>query len=229
MTLSPLHDLSILVADDDPVITEGLERFLKNRCRVVYIADNGAVALKLYRDKKPDIFITDIIMPTLSGLDVVKRIRKDDWHTLIFVMTSEPDEEYLLESITLQLEKFILKPMFYHEMLSALEQSCKRLQNQECVICESADLHYCYQSKRARKGNQFISLTHKEILLLELLLHSINQVVSYNQIEQVVYEGQMTGLGALRMLVKRLKDKLPDITINSTTDIGYRLSNLREI
>lgn len=220
---SLLQDHTVLIAEDDSIIRDGLARFLKNRCRIVYTAQDGATALKTYREKAPDIFLTDILMPTFNGLEVVQKIRKNDDRTLIFIMTSEPTENYLLEAIKLQLEKFIIKPILHHQLLSELEQSCNKLKNGEQRLSQSADLFYSPASKMARIDDQTISLTHMEILLLELLLRFMNQVVTYEQIEQVVYEGKEMNITALRMLIKRLKNKLPGIQILAHAELGYRL------
>ncbi|MFP4332491.1 MAG: EAL domain-containing protein [Campylobacterales bacterium] len=104
-------DLSILCVEDEEWVRESLVDFLKRRFKEVYSAENGQVGLEVFKDKNPDIVMTDIQMPKKNGLDMSREIKEIDPDAPIAVVSAFNDIEYLLEAINIGVESYVNKPV----------------------------------------------------------------------------------------------------------------------
>lgn len=106
-----LKDLELLYVEDDTLIREELEFFLKKIVKKLYIATNGKEGYALYKDHKPDIVITDIKMPVMDGIEMSKLIKSFNSNAKIIVITSFNDADFLFEAIKLNLTSYLTKPL----------------------------------------------------------------------------------------------------------------------
>ncbi len=97
--------IRLLVADDHTIVRQGLVSMLEEtgECEVVAQAADGNEAVELAMRTQPDVVVTDLSMPRLSGLEVVKRVREKLPHTKALVLTVHEEEEYILPIIALAL------------------------------------------------------------------------------------------------------------------------------
>ncbi len=115
-----LRDINILYVEDDKEIQQQLSLFLRAKVGVLCTAFDGQEGLESYRRNKPDIIITDIRMPVMGGLEMVKTIRKIDQDIPIIITTAFNEPEFLLKSIDLGINKFMLKPINPYLLLDTL-------------------------------------------------------------------------------------------------------------
>lgn len=137
-TLSPmleLREISILLAEDDTSIRTHISRMLSPVCRELFTAANGRDALELFRTKMPDLVITDISMPIMSGLELARQIKLERSSVPIIIISSHADSEYLIQAINLHLEGYLIKPLNVQKLFSYLQQQAtilkSRRQSQE--------------------------------------------------------------------------------------------------
>jgi len=134
----PLHDLSLLFVEDDPFTQEQFRIFFREGVREFYQAYNGEEGWRLYRQLHPDIIITDLQMPGMDGLEMIRRIREFDSQQMILILSAHNDREILLRSIELQIDGFIPKPILdIDEILVRLETIARKLEAQRAVCEES--------------------------------------------------------------------------------------------
>jgi len=105
------HDISILYVEDEENVRVMLSRFLKRFCTELYVAENGEMGLELYKEHKPNIVISDIKMPKMNGLEMIKNIKELNHEQLILLLTAHSDGEYLFEAINLNVDGYVLKPI----------------------------------------------------------------------------------------------------------------------
>ena len=111
---------TILYVEDDEGVRTINSRFLQRMFNELYLAVDGEEAYELYNKYSPDIILTDINMPRLNGIDLSKRIRENDSSVKIIISTAFSDKKYLLDAIELNLEKYIIKPLYSRNLLPAL-------------------------------------------------------------------------------------------------------------
>ena len=104
-------DFTILYVEDDEGVRDINFSMFKRIFKHAYEASNGEIAYQLYIKHKPDIIVTDIKMPKMNGIELAKKIRVKDSKTKIIITTAFNDEKYLLESIELNLERYLIKPL----------------------------------------------------------------------------------------------------------------------
>lgn len=119
--MNDLKNLKILYIDDEDLIRENAVEYLNFYCDNVYQADNGINGFETYEKFQPDIIISDIKMPKLNGIDMVKKIRQKDKKTKIILATAFLETSYLLEAIELGLVKYLIKPITANKLLPVIK------------------------------------------------------------------------------------------------------------
>ncbi len=115
-------DVAVLYVEDETAARQALSMPLERRVRELLTAENGAAGLALFRERRPDIVITDITMPVLNGLAMIREIRALAAATPVVVTTAYGDMSYLVESIELGVDRYILKPVDHEKLFAALRQ-----------------------------------------------------------------------------------------------------------
>ncbi len=224
-------NMKLLYAEDDVVTQAFYEDYFKKYFNTVYIAGNGRQALQLYNECKPDIIVLDINMPFLSGLDVCKTIRAKDKKTKIILLTSRTDKEALLEAVELGLTTYLEKPVNQEQLTKALHKLLDEIQQSGNILLSNHNNQSFYWNIQDREllcDNAIISLTKKEKLLLELLVTTHHNKVSYERIYEVVwfedYCAQNYSEDSIKTIIKKLRTKLPPKLIKNAYGIGYYLA-----
>lgn len=132
-------DMKILYVEDDQVIRESIVKFLERRFKHVYSAENGLEGLKLFEHHSPDIIITDIQMPVMNGLEMVKKIKESAPSLPIVVMSAYSESSYLLSAIEIGIDHYILKPVDKKRLVSVLDDLAAIKLN-ELIIAEKTTI-----------------------------------------------------------------------------------------
>ncbi len=225
LLLEKLKTLTILYAEDEDGIRTNIAKTLSYYVKKVIEATNGEDAYNLYLQAKPDIIFTDIMMPgKIDGLELVKQVRKENTKIPIVLITAHTDKEYLLKAVPLHLEQYIVKPI----NLKSLKETLLK-----CVDVitsyRSIDMHlpsgysYDFDNKILSFNNEEIKLTKMQIMFFELLLQNKHRIVTYDELQDYVWQDQVMTDSALKSLVKSLRQKLPKEYIVNLSGVGYKL------
>ena len=114
--------LTILYVEDDSYTREEVSFFLNKMVGTLYTAENGQEGFELFQKYKFDMVITDIQMPVMNGLDMVKAIRKLDVKIPVAVTTAFSDTDFLIKAIECGVDKYILKPIDMMEMTAVIQK-----------------------------------------------------------------------------------------------------------
>lgn len=219
-----LKSLKVLIVEDEDIIREKTKSSLEYIVQEVSSASDGIEALKVLEHFSPDLIITDLEMPHLNGVELIKQIRKKDKDICIFVLTAHTSEKYLLELIDMHIEKYITKPINFEKIIEALKDASKYIQkSKDLSLILPKGYTYNWSSKELFHNQKYIKLTKKEILFLELLLKNNHNITSYDELQNSVWsDGVMTD-NALRSMVRNLRKKLPHDFITNLSGIGYKI------
>jgi len=121
-----LATLEILYVEDEPQVREQAAQFLRRRCRRVTEAGDGREGLAAFQARRPDLVVTDVLMPGMDGLEMAQAIRRLDPKVPIVVMTAFDRPEYLMRSIEFGIDRYVLKPVQADTFHQALGH-CARL------------------------------------------------------------------------------------------------------
>ena len=216
--------IKILYVEDDDIARENGIEYLENYFENIYEAQDALSALKLYEKVDPDIIITDIQMPKLNGLEFIKRVREKDKKTQVIVLTAYSYKDYLLSAIELQLVKYLTKPIKEKELKNALELCINNIENDTSNII-NLDKNCTFDSYNQTlfMDKEQIKLRTKELRLLSLLTKNRNRYVTYEEIENYVWDESSMSSDALKTLIKNLKKKLPKDLILNLSGTGYKI------
>ena len=218
-------NIKILYVEDDEIARENGIEYLQNFFEQIYEASDAIKALQLYEKYQPDIIITDIQMPKLNGLEFVKRIRQKDKKTQVIIITAFSDKDYLLKAIELGLVKYLVKPVREKEFEEALFLCINALEKDETNIIQLDEITFFDTfNKNLISSNEMVKLRAKELNFLELLIKNKNRYVSYEEIENYVWNDSVMTKDALKTLVKNIKTKIPKDLILNLTNSGYKIA-----
>ena len=223
--MDSLKNLTVLYVEDDDEVRENIATSLSYFVKHIESASNGNEAYTLYEEMSPDIIITDIDMPGMNGLELAARVRENDSFIPIVITTAFTTEEFLLDAVALQLERYLVKPITLKKLKESLETCYEKLQELNRVsINFSTGYNYNLTSHSMEDENgELVTLQNKEKLLLELLIKNINAVTYYGEIEDEVWENEELNRGSLKALVLKLRKKLGKDSIINENELGYRL------
>lgn len=220
--------LNLLYAEDDLELRDKVVYFIKDKFENIYLASDGIDALEIYNKNMVDIVITDINMPKLTGIDLIKEIRKKDNKTPIIIITAQSDKKSLLEAIPLNLVRYIVKPfeITKNNLINVIDESIIRIKSTNNIeeFSLTEEITYDYINKRLIfEDNKEKKLTQNETLLFELLLENRNNLVSFEIIENIVFSGTIMTDSSFKNLLLRLRKKLLIDIIKTVRGMGLVL------
>ncbi len=216
---------TILYIEDDEGVRTVNSRFLSRMFNELYEAKDGQEGYNLYKKYHPDIILTDINMPKLDGISLSKKIREKDKNTKIIISTAFSDKSYLLDAIELNLEKYIIKPLTSRNLMPVLTKTIKDLALQRDFKIELGEnFYFDNTSSLFYVNDKVIDLNNKERLFLKLLVLNKDRVVSYEEIEQNVWDNEYMSLNSLRTSIGFIRKKIPFNCIKNISNMGYKLN-----
>jgi two-component system response regulator YesN len=133
----------VVVVDDDTLVVEGLKKFLEQAgggespsLMIKYAGDaaDGREALALIHAEKPDIILTDIIMPVMDGLEMIEALKNEGYPGEIIILSGYADFQYARRALRFQVNDYLLKPMTLTELRASLEGALGRLSDRGRII-----------------------------------------------------------------------------------------------
>jgi len=231
-------NLSILFVEDHEELRENTTEILKNFFQRVECAQDGKIALKKYRDyhkessKYFDIVLSDIQMPNLNGVELTSKLYEINPYQLLIILSAHDDSKYLLPLINLGIEQFVKKPIDYQELLRALLNSSKKIQQNSTplkpviskIIHLSDNVIFDKDNSSLIKNDKMVYLTKYEIIFMQFLSNNIGKIYSNEDIaSQYEMLEENLDIQNIRKLVSKLRKKLPENSLESIYGIGYRI------
>ena len=227
----PQH--SVLLVDDDPKIAKLLRSYFEKEDFSVLTAHDGTTALQLYRDKKPDILVLDLMLPGVSGLDVCRQIRKDS-DTPILMLTARDEETDRLIGLELGADDYIIKPFETKEMVARVKAVLRRYHMPQSIGVDSSnakcvnypDLSINLDNYSVNYMGKNVEMPPKELELLYFLASAPNQVFTREQLLDNIWGYEYIGdTRTVDVHIKRIREKIKDHAhwnIETVWGIGYK-------
>jgi putative nucleotidyltransferase with HDIG domain/diguanylate cyclase (GGDEF)-like protein len=121
-------NFTVLYVEDDVGIQSSMLRYLQKFFKTVFSASNGEEGLKLFKTNKIDIVITDLSMPVMNGISMIKEINKIHTGQVILITTAHSESEYLLEAIHTHVDGYVIKPFVFEDLNQELYRITQKLQ-----------------------------------------------------------------------------------------------------
>ena len=221
----------LLIIEDEPDLRELLSFTLSREGYDVMEAETAETALQMLDSTLPDLAIVDWMLPGMDGIELVKRLRRDDVteDLPIIMLTARGEEPDKLESFDVGIDDYITKPFSPRELLARIKALLKRSGTPENNILESNGIQLDLNSHRVTINGQEIHTGPTEYRLLELLVRNPDRVFNRNQLLDRVWgrgvyvEERTVDVHILR-LRKLLKPFGLDRAVQTVRSVGYRFS-----
>lgn len=219
-----MFDLKILYAEDNENIRNSYTLVLKRYFKEVIEACNGKEALELYDLHKPNVVLTDINMPELDGLELIRIIRQYDKMVKIIVLSAYSDQEKLMKAIPLGLFAYLVKPIKGDQLKKVLVDVASETEGLERTELSNG----YYFDKKARKifnGDEEVQLTNMEFTVLRILAENNSNPVSCELISYALWNDYYDeSKNKIQNIIKRMRKKAPDL-IDSVYGFGYKIKD----
>jgi DNA-binding response OmpR family regulator len=163
--------MKVLIADDDPITLEALDASLRGEGFHTFPARDGAEAMMLWEQHRPDLLCLDIMMPRIDGFDLCRRIRAQDGTTPILFLSAKNEEIDVVLGLELGADDFIRKPFGKRELLARIRAALRRSSSQSAPSRRFTlrDLTVWPAELRAERAGVQIDLSPREASILSLL------------------------------------------------------------
>ena len=221
--------MRVLVIEDEEGLADGLRRGLEAEGFATDVATNGTDGLWMAREYPYDAIVLDILLPGMNGYRVCATLREDgDW-TPILMLTAKDGEFDEAEALDTGADDFVTKPFSYVALVARIRALIRRGARERPAVLEAGDLRLDPATRRAWRADDELSLTAREIALLEFLLRRRGEVVSKTEILDHVWDGRFDGdPNIVEVYVGHLRNKLDRpfgrSAIETVRGAGYRLA-----
>lgn len=185
----------ILIIDDEAHIAEILRFNLSLKGFEVIIGDNGRIGLDLWREKKPDLVVIDLMMPEIDGIGVIEKIRSEDLDLPLLVLSAKDQVKEKVKCLNLGVDDYLSKPFHLDEFLARVDRLLLRSSRGKSAISNETnseniqkdiyqfhDVTIDFGLFRAIKGQETIDLTSQELKLLRVFFDHPNVVLTREEI-----------------------------------------------
>ncbi len=214
-----LKNKTALYVEDEPEVLKNIAELLGNFFGTFRTAADGLEAWEIFRSETIDVALIDIELPGLNGLELIKRMRTVNKEMPIVVISAYTRTDYLLESVELHLDKYIIKPLTSKKIHTLLDRLNEDFAN-ENIIELVPDVLINNTSMTLLQDNVARELSKREAMFLRQL--SRKGIITYEEIAALWTQGPPTD-NAIRSFVRHLRKKLPEGLLENRSGIGYAL------
>ena len=218
---------TIVIIEDDESIREMLRYYFHSVGYEVACFESGEEFFEKGGDHKPSLFILDIMLPGMDGLEILRRIRTDARleDTPVLILTARTSEMDKVRGLETGADDYVVKPFGIMELqarVKALLRRAGRPRAESVLTC--GDLEIDPAAREVRKNGQLVELTYKEFELLRLLCAHRGMVLTRDDILQAVWDYDFAGeTRTVDMHIKTLRQKLGEGYIQTVRGVGYKM------
>lgn len=216
--------MKLLVIEDEVMLNRSIVKLLKTQQYSVDAANDGEEAIDYIRATNYDVIISDIMMPRLDGLGVLKYLRNHQIKTPVLMLTAKDTLEDKVTGLDAGADDYLVKPFEFDELLARIRVMLRR-NNREILLStvQFGDCCLDFIKKTVTKNSSLVDLTAKEYALLECLVRHPNVILSREQIREHIWDFDYEGeSNIIDVLVKNIRKKLENpMVIVTKRGMGY--------
>jgi two-component system OmpR family response regulator len=184
----PDDDVRILVVEDDPKAARFVKQGLQEEGHVVDVADDGNEGARLAHINTYDLFILDIQMPGISGLELARELRRSGFETPILMLTARDSTQDVVRGLDAGADDYLTKPFAFDELLARVRALTRRQVAGPAGVLRYRDLEMDRLARSVKLAGRSIDLSPREFRLLEYFLLNAEQVVTRTRLLEKVWD-----------------------------------------
>jgi DNA-binding response OmpR family regulator len=222
--------MRVLVVEDEPGIAQFIRQGLREAGYAVDVAHDGQEGLDYAYVAEYDVFVLDILLPKLDGLDVLRALRARGVKTPVLLLTAKDTVEDRVRGLDSGADDYLVKPFAFPELVARLRALLRRPPLQMDPVLHLGDLEMDTARREVRRSGRLIELSPREFTLLEYLLRHPRHVLTRTQLAEHVWNFDFFSdsnvvdvyIGYLRRKIDRGYDRP---LLQTVRGVGYRLSD----
>jgi DNA-binding response OmpR family regulator len=214
----------ILLVEDDPSITQALERALRAQGYSINSVATGQAALLALDTDRPDLVVLDLGLPDMDGLDVLRKIRSGDVDLPVLLLTARAGIDDKVAGLDSGADDYLAKPFEMSELFARLRVMERRLTTSRTAEITIGAVTLDINHNRVTVGGEAVELSRREFMLLKSLMENAGRVQTRHTLENRLYSwGEEVSSNALEVHVHHLRKKLGAPFIKTVRGVGYRI------
>ena len=225
--------MRILVIEDEKKVADFIARGLRASSMVVDVAHEGFEGLSLALAVQYDLVLLDLMLPGLSGSDVLRKLRESGSQVAIIVLTARDETDEKVLNFELGADDYLTKPFAFEELLVRIKAVLRRPRSVLAQVLRLEDLELNRLTQRVTRAGKQIRLTGKEYGLLEYLMSQAGRTLTRTMIIDHVWDQSFEGLTNIvdvyvRHLRSKIDDPHPRKLIRTVRGMGYSIGSTDE-
>jgi heavy metal response regulator len=220
--------MRILVVEDEKKVARFIQQGLEEEHYSVDVAYDGESGAVVAQTQAYDLIILDVMLPTMTGLEVTRRLRDLKIVTPILMLTAKTAVEDRVSGLDSGADDYLTKPFAFAELLARVRSLLRRGSAEKSTLLACGDLELDTVTHKARRAGKLIELTAKEYALLEYLLRNRDRVLSRTIISEHIWDYNFdTGTNLIDVYVNHLRNKIDSgferKLLHTVRGVGYVL------
>ena len=222
--------MRILLVEDEKKVADIIARGLKAERYAVDVAHDGQNGWEMTEAYKYDLLILDLMLPSLSGTEILQKVRRKNPEVPILILTARDGMADKLKNFEVGADDYLTKPFAFAELLMRAKALLRRGPVNRSSVLRVADLEVDRLSQQVRRAGRKIELTAKEYALLEYMATHPDRVFSRTMIIEHVWDQSFEGLTNIvdvyvRHLRAKVDDPFPAKLLRTVRGVGYCLTD----
>ena len=204
-----LKTMRILVVEDEKSLCDAITKGLRLDGYEVDSCLDGNAAWDMILAERYDLILLDLNLPGMDGMEILRALRKEDEETHVLILSARSQLQDKIEGLDSGANDYLCKPFHFEELEARVRSLMRRRVIQNNIILKCGELSLDTKARLAFAGGQELSLTRKELGLLEYLILHQEQIVSQEELIQHVWDGRVDSFSnSIRVHISALRKKL---------------------
>ncbi|MGD9577989.1 MAG: response regulator transcription factor [Syntrophorhabdus sp.] len=219
--------MKLLLVEDEEKVAHFISKGLEEEGYTIDVAYDGKRGLELLKESTYDLLLLDLMIPEISGLDLLKTIRSWGDNTPVLIITAKSSKEDVVKGLDTGSDDYLTKPFSFEELLARIRALLRRSKVSDSHIIEYKDIVLNPYSRKLHIETNEVELTEKEFLIMEFMLKNTEKPLTRKEIADCVWQNQTDSTNIVDVYVNFLRKKIESVTnkkyIHTVRGTGYVL------
>lgn len=203
--------MRILIAEDERDLNQLIKRRLKEADYSVDSCFDGEEVFDYLLGAEYDALVLDIMMPKLSGLEVLERLRREGNQVPVLLLTARDSIQDRVAGLDAGADDYLVKPFAFEELLARLRVLLRKPQGEKTSVLKVGDLELHLNTRQVFRGGEEVKLSSKEFSLLRYMMQNAGTVLSRDKLERHVWDYDFSGgSNVIDVYIRYLRKKLDE-------------------
>ena len=219
--------MKMLLVEDEEKVAHFISKGLEEEGYAIDVAYDGRKGLDLLKEFTYDLVLLDLMIPEISGLDLLKIIRSWGNNTPVLIITAKNSKEDVVKGLDTGSDDYLTKPFSFDELLARIRALLRRSKKADTHIIDYKGIVLNPYSRKLHIEAKEVELTEKEFLIMEFMLKNAEKPLTRKEIAEYVWQNQTDSTNIVDVYVNFLRKKMESVTnikyIHTVRGIGYVL------